>query len=55
MTRPCVGSVVDFDGRGTKVIVGGVLDGELAQLQGVFNACTVMGISARVAAELVTG
>ena len=37
ITRPWVGSAVDFDGHGMKVIVGAVLAAEFVQLQCVLE------------------
>ena len=37
ITRPWVGSAVDFDGRGMKVIIGAVLAAEFVQLQCVLE------------------
>lgn len=53
ITRPCVGSVVDFDGREITVIVGGVLDTEFAQTRCVLDGWTLIGTRARVACEVV--
>ena len=55
ITRPWVGSVVDFDGHGMKVIVGAVLTAEFIQLQRVLEVWMVIGTRVCVASKLVGG
>ena len=55
ITRPWVGSAVDFDGHGMKVIVGAVLTAEFIQLQRVLEVWMVMAQGFVLPASLSVG